>query len=120
VASDGGVFAYGDAPYLGSATSLHLAAPIVGVTATPNGNGYDMVGADGGVFNYGDAAFLGSAATLHLAAPVTGLTGTATSGGPGYWLVGADGGVFNYGVARYSARGSAPAGVSFVAVAAAS
>jgi hypothetical protein len=31
VASDGGVFAYGDAQYYGSAVNLHLNKPVVGM-----------------------------------------------------------------------------------------
>ena len=60
VASDGGVFSYGDAHFYGSAGSLHLNAPIVGMAATPGGGGYWLVAADGGIFSYGDAGFLGS------------------------------------------------------------
>ncbi|HVC22872.1 MAG TPA: hypothetical protein VNH82_05540 [Candidatus Dormibacteraeota bacterium] len=31
VASDGGIFSYGDAPFLGSAGAIRLAQPIVGM-----------------------------------------------------------------------------------------
>ena len=61
VASDGGIFTYGDAPFLGSTGSIHLNEPIVAMTPTPDGNGYWLVGQDAGVFTYGDAAFSGSA-----------------------------------------------------------
>jgi hypothetical protein len=33
---------------------------VVGITGTPTGKGYWLVGADGGVFTFGDAAYLGS------------------------------------------------------------
>ena len=33
VSSAGGVFAYGDAVYLGSLAGLHLAAPITGISS---------------------------------------------------------------------------------------
>ena len=33
---------------------------IVGITATPNGGGYWLVGADGGVFSFGNAGYYGS------------------------------------------------------------
>ncbi len=65
----GGVYSYGDAPFLGSTYSeglsglsgpRPLAAPIVGITAAPSGKGYWLVGADGGVFAFGDAGFYGS------------------------------------------------------------
>jgi len=35
-------------------------APIVGMAATPTGNGYWLVAADGGVFAFGDARYLGN------------------------------------------------------------
>ena len=60
VASDGGIFAYGDAGFYGSTGSIHLNKPVVGMTATPDGGGYWFVASDGGVFAYGDADFYGS------------------------------------------------------------
>ena len=60
VASDGGVFAYGDAGFYGSAGNIRLNRPIVGMAATADGRGYWLVASDGGVFAYGDATFQGS------------------------------------------------------------
>ena len=57
VASDGGVFSFGDAAFHGSMGGKHLDAPIVGMAATPDGGGYWLVGADGGIFSFGDAPF---------------------------------------------------------------
>ena len=37
VASDGGIFNYGDAAFLGSTGSIHLNNPIVGMAASPTG-----------------------------------------------------------------------------------
>jgi hypothetical protein len=51
--SDGGVFAFPDAPYFGRAT--FAGAPGVGMAATPAGAGYWQASTDGSVFNYGDA-----------------------------------------------------------------
>ncbi len=99
VASDGGIFSYGNAGFFGSAGSLVLNAPIVGMAATPGGNGYWLVARDGGIFAYGDARFFGSAGSLALNAPVVGMA--ATHDGGGYWLVAADGGIFAYGDARF-------------------
>ena len=61
VASDGGIFTYGDAHFYGSAGNIHLNKPIVGMAATPTGKGYWLVASDGGIFSYGDARFCGSA-----------------------------------------------------------
>jgi len=48
VAADGGIFAYGDALFHGSAGASPLNKPIVGMAATPDGGGYWLVAADGG------------------------------------------------------------------------
>lgn len=66
--ADGGVFAFGKAPFHGSAGGIQLVSPIVGIVATPSrwwgrgGKGYWLVAADGGVFAYGNARFHGSIA----------------------------------------------------------
>ena len=99
VASDGGIFDYGDATFWGSTGSLHLNAPVVGMAVTPSTNGYWMVAADGGIFNYGDARFFGSMGGRHLNKPIVGMASTADGGG--YWLVAADGGIFNFGNAAF-------------------
>ena len=39
VASDGGIFSFGDAAFYGSTGSIHLNQPIVGMAATPTGQG---------------------------------------------------------------------------------
>ena len=58
VASDGGIFAFGDAQFFGSTGSIHLNQPIVGMASTPTGSGYWLVASDGGMFTFGDAAVL--------------------------------------------------------------
>ena len=60
VGADGGVFAFGEAPYEGSLANLVLAEPVLGVAPTPSGGGYWLVAEDGGVFAEGDASFFGS------------------------------------------------------------
>ena len=69
-AADGGIFTFGDAPYLGSTATTRLRRPVTGVQATAGGGGYWLVAADGGVFGFGDAPFLGSAGGTALARPV--------------------------------------------------
>jgi hypothetical protein len=59
VASDGGVFSYGDAPFHGSTGSMTLNAPIVGIAADWPTGGYWLVASDGGVFSFG-APFFGA------------------------------------------------------------
>jgi ribosomal protein L24E len=62
VASDGGIFAFGDAGFHGSMGGAPLNQPIVGMAATRDGNGYWLVASDGGIFAFGDAGFHGSMA----------------------------------------------------------
>ena len=74
VASDGGIFSYGDAIFLGSTGSMALNKPIVGMMSTFDGAGYWLTASDGGIFSYGDTGFYGSAGSIHLNAPVVGNT----------------------------------------------
>src|SRR5687768_6830267 len=57
VASDGGIFDFGDAGFFGSTGAIPLNRPIVGMAATPTGRGYWLVASDGGIFDFGDADF---------------------------------------------------------------
>jgi uncharacterized protein YkwD len=99
VASDGGVFSFGDARFHGSTGALHLHQPIVGMAATPDGGGYWLVAADGGIFSFGDAHFYGSTGSMRLHQPI--VTMASTADGKGYWLVAADGGIFSFGDAHF-------------------
>jgi hypothetical protein len=99
VASDGGLFAFGDTKFVGSAGSQRLNKPIVAMAPTPSGLGYWMVASDGGIFAFGDAPFVGSAGSLNLSKPIVSMA--TTPSGRGYWLASSDGGVFNYGDARF-------------------
>jgi len=99
VATDGGVFAFGDAGFHGSLGGVHLAQPIVGMAGTPDGGGYWMDASDGGVFAFGDAGFHGSTGGIRLNKPVVGMARTPDGGG--YWLVASDGGVFAFGDAGF-------------------
>ena len=61
IGADGGVFAFGDAGFVGSLPALGVhVSDIVGAVPTADGKGYWLVGADGGVFAFGDAGFVGS------------------------------------------------------------
>jgi len=61
VASDGGVFAFGNAHFYGSEGGKRLTKPIVGMAADPMTGGYWLVASDGGVFSF-NAPFAGSLA----------------------------------------------------------
>ena len=97
-ATDGGVFTFGAAAFVGSMGGVALRARVVGGAPDPVTGGYWEVGADGGVFAF-DANFAGSMGATHLAAPVVGMAPTPDGGG--YWLVASDGGVFAFGNAPY-------------------
>jgi hypothetical protein len=60
VASDGGIFPFGDAAGYGSTGSVRLNSPIIGMEGTPDGHGYWLYAADGGLFPFGDAPGYGS------------------------------------------------------------
>jgi hypothetical protein len=60
VASDGGIFAFGDAAFHGSTGNMSLVLPVVDMAVVPGGGGYWMVAADGGMFAFGSAGFYGS------------------------------------------------------------
>jgi hypothetical protein len=73
VASDGGIFAFGDAQFLGSTGGMSLNQPIVGMATSPTGHGYWEVASDGGIFNWGDAAFHGSTGSMPLNRLIVGM-----------------------------------------------
>ena len=99
VASDGGIFTFGDATFYGSTGAIHLNQPIVGMAPTPDGLGYWLVASDGGIFTFGDASFYGSTGAIHLNQPIVGMA--PTPDGQGYWLVASDGGIFTFGDASF-------------------
>jgi hypothetical protein len=117
VASDGGIFAFGDAGFYGSipgsglspagsGLSHSLNAPIVGMVPSSDGGGYFMVASDGGVFAFGDARFEGSCPGIG------GCRGAAVAvvpdaSGNGYWVVTSTGSVYPFGDAlNYGAPGT--------------
>jgi hypothetical protein len=91
VASDGGIFAFGDAAFFGSMGGSRLNAPVNGLVPDPDGTGYWLVASDGGIFAF-EAGFHGSMGAVALNKAVVGMVRFGT----GYLMVGADGGVFNF------------------------
>ncbi|HVF74148.1 MAG TPA: PQQ-dependent sugar dehydrogenase [Acidimicrobiales bacterium] len=117
VASDGGIFTFGNAAFAGSMGGRPLNSPIVGMAANPSG-GYWMVASDGGIFAFGSAPFLGSKGGQPLNAPIVGMA--ATNDGGGYWLVASDGGIFTFGNAAFAgSMGGQPLNQPIVGMAAA-
>ena len=83
VASDGGVFNFGDASFFGSMGGQRLNAGVVGMAATPDGKGYWLAAADGGVFSFGDARFMGSMSGKALASAANSITAMPTAAATG-------------------------------------
>jgi hypothetical protein len=104
VASDGGIFSFGGAPFYGSTGGITLNQPIVGMTATPSGGGYWFTASDGGVFTFGNAGYAGSLGNIPQSRPIVAITSDAD--GQGYWITNNNGAVNAYGDATY--WGSAP------------
>jgi biotin carboxyl carrier protein len=83
VASDGGIFTFGDAVFLGSAGGTVLPEPVVGMAASTTGLGYRLATFDGRVLAYGDAIESGSLAGQCRTDGVVALASRPTGG---YWL----------------------------------
>jgi hypothetical protein len=104
VASDGGVFAFGDAEFEGSCPGIGgCAGSAVSVMPDHTGNGYWLVTNLGAVYAFGDAAYYGGPKPASV--PV--VDAVATANGQGYWLLYANGVVANFGDAT---NFGAPAG----------
>ena len=96
--AQGDVWNFGNAGAYGSAEALHLADPIVGITPTPDGQGYWLVASDGGIFTFGDAGFYGSAGGSNLPDGAVGMV--ASPDGGGYLIATENGVVLPYGDAQ--------------------
>ena len=99
VASDGGIFNFGNLPFCGSTGAIVLNEPVVGIAATADGGGYWTVASDGGMFAFGNAKFYGSMGGKPLNRPIVAMA--ATPDGHGYYLVASDGGIFAFGDAKF-------------------
>ena len=74
MASDGGIFAFGDAKFHGSTGAIKLNKPIVGMSRSRAGDGYWLVASDGGIFAFGEAPFKGSTGDIKLNSPIVGMS----------------------------------------------
>ncbi len=92
VASDGGVFAFGDAHFAGSCPGIGgCSGSAVAVMPDASGNGYWLMTSTGNVYTFGDAPDLGSPGHGTVTSAV------ATPNGGGYWVLLSDGQVYGYG-----------------------
>jgi hypothetical protein len=114
VASDGGVFAFGDAQFEGSCPSIGgCSGAAVAVVPDASGGGYWLVTVTGHVYAFGDARYFGAPSLVP--APVT--SAVRTPSGNGYWILLANGSVYSFGDATPHggtlAGGSNPASAIF-------
>ena len=105
VASDGGVFAFGDAHFAGSCPGIGgCSGSAVAVMPDHSGDGYWVVTTTGSVYTFGDAPYFGAPGHGNVTSAV------AAPDGKGYWVLLSDGEVFGYGDA---ANLGSPSSASF-------
>ena len=105
VASDGGVFAFGDARFEGSCPGIGgCSGAAVAVVPDASGGGYWVVTSTGSVYPFGNAVDYGAPGRQSTA--IT--SAVAAPNGGGYWVLDAAGQVFPFGDA--AGLGSLPAG----------
>ena len=107
----------GGPPFLGSAGSLTLNKPVVGMAVASSG-GYYLVASDGGIFSYPSTLpFYGSTGSIKLNKPIVGLALESN----GYYLGAADGGIFAFpgtnGPPFLGSRGGQPINAPVVGIA---
>ena len=94
VASDGGVFAFGDARFAGSCPGIGgCSGAAVAVVPDASGEGYWVVTQTGHVYSFGDARYYGAPGPNSV--PVT--SAAETPDGRGYWILFANGAISSYG-----------------------
>jgi hypothetical protein len=101
VASDGGMFSFGDAHFYGSTGGQRISAPITSMVETPNGAGYWLLGRDGKLYRFGNAAYKGSEWDLGWCPAPAALAIVRTRTGAGYWTLVGDGRVLWFGDGKY-------------------
>ncbi len=98
VASDGGVFAFGNAHFAGSCQTIGgCQGSVVAIMTDSSGDGYWLVTSTGNVYSFGDALYYGAPGNQGSA--VT--SAVRTPDGTGYWVLLSNGSVYAYGAARY-------------------
>ena len=106
MASDGGIFAFGDASFYGSMGGQPLDRPVVGIAATPDGGRLLGGGLRRRHLRLRRRPFHGSMGGQPLDRPVVAMA--ATPDGHGYWEVASDGGIFAFGDAPYHGSTGGP------------
>ena len=100
VASDGGIFTFGDARFHGSTGGIRLNKPIVGMAATPTGQRLLARRVRRRHLHLRRRPLL-RLDRRHPPQPARSSAWPRTPTGHGYWLVASDGGIFTFGDARF-------------------
>ncbi len=103
VASDGGVFAFGDAHFFGSCASIGgCSAPVVAVVPDATGKGYWLLLSNCQMVAFGDAAKIpdGNCQNFAHANKVVATAAARTPAGNGYWVLLKNGNVYAEGNAK--------------------
>lgn len=103
LADNGGIFTFGDAPFVRDANGQGSAAnylccghKAVGMASTPSGNGYWILDNNGAVYAFGDATYRGGAnGALPSGSSAVGIA--AKPDGTGYWIVNSKGEIYSFG-----------------------
>jgi hypothetical protein len=103
VASDGGIFTFGDAAFYGSLGATPPASPVAAMVPSAGSDGYWLLEASGTVEPFGGAPMLApSAGSPLLSSATSPMTSIASSGDDqGYVEVDRGGQVFSFGDAPY-------------------
>ena len=99
MASDGGTFTFGSAPFYGSLGGVPLNAPITAAATTPGDTGYWFSDIKGEVSAFGQASYYGSA-PAQIGSPIVGMVraiGNGTFVGAAY-----PSGSFGYDVSKFN------------------
>jgi hypothetical protein len=103
VASDGGIFSFGDTAFYGSLGATPPASPVVGMAPSAGGDGYWMLEANGTVQGFGgaisEAPAVDSPAISSADSPLTSIV--PSGDGLGYVVVDRAGQAFSFGDAPY-------------------
>ena len=112
VATDGGIFNFGDSAFYGSLGGLPNTYPVVSMALTPNSDGYWFTTSNGKVSAFGDASYWGSTPQV-LNRPIVGMAEAPGTGS--FTYDGYPSGSYGYDISDYQC-GAVPGGAHTISV----